>query len=75
MFAKKKRIDIYGTLEYPLAIGCAAFINKQGGKPIRTSSVKHFIKLPSGVTYIQTKNTHYYLHPPIQAVPVKGVQV
>lgn len=75
MFTKKKRIDIYGTLEYPLAIGCAAFIKKQEGKPIRTSSVKHFIKLPSGVTYIQTKNTHYYLHPPVKTAAVKGVRV
>ena len=31
MFTKKKRIDIYGTLEFPLAIGCAAFIKKQEG--------------------------------------------
>ena len=46
MFAKKKRIDIYGTLEFPLAIGCAAFIKKQEGDPIRTSSVKRFITLP-----------------------------
>lgn len=70
----KKRIDIYGTLEFPLTIGCAAFIKQQEGDPIRTSSVRHFIKLPSGVTYIQTKNTHYYLHPPAKAA-VKGVRV
>lgn len=70
----KNRIDIYGTLEFPLAIGCAAFIKETEGTR-RTSSVQHFIKLPSGVTYIQTENTHYYLHPPIKAVPVKGVQV
>ena len=57
MFAKKKRIDIYGTLEFPLTIGCAAFIKEAEGTR-RTSSVKHFITLPSGVTYIQTKNTH-----------------
>lgn len=75
MFAKKKRIDIYGTLEFPLAIGCAAFINKEEGDPIRTSSVRHFIKLPSGVTYIQTKNTHYYLHPPAKVAAIKGVRV
>ena len=29
----KKRIDIYGTLEFPLVIGCAAFIKKQEGDP------------------------------------------
>ena len=29
----KKRIDIYGTLEFPLAIGCAAFIKKQEAIP------------------------------------------
>lgn len=71
----KKRVDIYGTLEYPLAIGCAAFIKETGGEPFRTSTVKHFIKLPSGVTYIQTRNTHYYLHPPAKAPAVKGVRV
>ena len=71
----KKRIDIYGTLEFPPTIGCAAFIKKLEGEPIRTSPVKHFIKLPSGVVYIQTKNTHYYLHPPAKAAEVKGVRV
>ena len=75
MFAKKKRIDIYGTLEFPLTIGYAAFINKEEGDPIRTSSVKHFITLPSGVTYIQTKNTHYYLRPPAKAAAIKGVRI
>ena len=74
MFAKKKRIDIYGTLEFPLTIGCAAFIKKQEGDPIRSSSVKHFITLPSGVTYIQTKNTRYILRPPEKAA-AKGVRV
>ena len=68
----KKRIDIYGTLEFPLAIGCAAFIKEAGGTR-RTSSVKHFISLPSGVTYIETKNTHYVLHPPVSAA-AKGVR-
>lgn len=71
----KKRVDIYGTLEFPLAIGYAAFIKEANGNPIRTSTVKHFIKLPSGVTYIQTCNTHYYLHPPAKAPAVKGVRV
>ena len=51
----KKRIDIHGTLEFPLAIGCAAFIRQTVGGIIRTSPVKHFITLPSGVTYIQTQ--------------------
>ena len=55
----KKRIDIHGTLELPLAIGCAAFIRQTVGGLIRTSPVKHFITLPSGVTYIQTQNTRY----------------
>jgi len=27
------------------------------------------------VTYIQTKNTHYYLHPPAKAAAIKGVRV
>lgn len=42
---------------------------------IRTSPVKHFITLPSGVTYIQTQNTRYYLHPPAKAAAAKGVQI
>ena len=47
----KKRIDIHGTLEFPLVIGCAAFIWQSVGELIWTSPVKHFIRLPSGVTY------------------------
>ena len=70
----KKRIDIHGTLEFPLAIGCAAFIRQTVRGPIRTSPVKHFITLPSGATYIQTQNTRYYLHPP-HAAAAKGVQI
>lgn len=70
----KKRIDIYGTLEFPLTIGCAAFIRQTKGDPIRTTPVKHFITLPSGMIYIQTRNTHYYLHPPAKAAAVKGVR-
>lgn len=69
----KKRIDIYGTLEFPLAIGNAAFIKEATGTR-RTSSVKHFISLPSGVIYIETKNTHYVLHPPVKTA-AKGVRV
>ena len=68
----KKRIDIYGTLEFPLAIGCAAFIKEAEGTR-RTSSVKHFISTPSGVIYIETKNTHYVLHPPVKAT-AQGVR-
>lgn len=68
----KKRIDIYGTLEFPLVIGCAAFIKEAEGTR-RTSSVKHFITTPSGVTYIETKNTHYVLHPPTKTV-ARGVR-
>ena len=69
----KKRIEIYGTLEFPLSIGCAAFIKEAEGTR-RTSSVKHFITLPSGVTYIETKNTRYVLRPP-EKVAVNGVRV
>lgn len=68
----KKRIDIYGTLEFPLTIGCVAFIKEAEGTR-RTSSVKHFISMPSGVIYIETKNTHYVLHPPVKAT-AQGVR-
>lgn len=74
MFAKKKRIDIYGTLEFPLAIGCAAFIKEAEGTR-RTSTVQHFITMPSGVIHIETKNTRYVLRPPEKAAAVKGVRV
>lgn len=70
----KKRVDLYGTLEFPLVKGCSAFIRQVQGEPIRTSPVKHFITLPSGKIYIQTRNTHYYLHPPAKAA-AKGVRV
>lgn len=71
----KKRIVIRGTVEVPLAKGCVAFIRKVGEEPFRTSTVKHFITMPSGLTYIQTENTHYYLHPPTRAAAAKGVRV
>ena len=71
----KKRIVIRGTVEVPLAKGCVAFIRKEGEEPFRTSTVKHFITMPSGLTYIQTENTHYYLHPPTRAAAEKGVRV
>lgn len=64
----KKRLDVYGSLAYPLEIGCAAFI-QEADNCYWTSPVKHFIKLPSGITYIETRNTHYVLHPPT-AVPL-----
>ena len=31
MFAKKKRVELVGSLEYPLAIGNAAFIKEAAG--------------------------------------------
>ena len=71
----KKRIVIRGTVEVPLAKGCVAFIRKEGEEPFRTSTVKHFITMPSGLTYIQTENTHYYLHQPTRAAAAKGVRV
>lgn len=71
----KKRIVIRGTVEVPLAKGCVAFIRKEGEEPFRTSTVKHFITLPSGLTYIQTENTHYCLHPPTRAAAAKGGRV
>ena len=75
MHIKKRRVDILGTLAAALAIGSVAFINVQNGDPFRTSAVKHFIQLPFGVTYIQTENTHYYLHPPVREGAAKGVRV
>lgn len=70
----KKRVDIYGTLEYPLEIGLSAFVKEASGLR-RTSSVQHFICLPSGVVHIHTKNTHYVLHKPVQAPAVVEVHV
>ena len=71
----KKRIVIRGTVEVPLAKGCVAFIRKVGEEPFRTSTVKHFITMSSGLTYIQTENTHYYLHPPTRVAAAKGDRV
>ncbi len=70
----KKRIEITGTLQAPLTQGCAAFIQEAAGTR-RTSAVQHFVTCPSGVTYIETKNTHYVLHPPAKAPQKAGVQV
>lgn len=70
----KKRVDLYGTLEFPLTKGYSAFIRQEQGEPIRTTPVKHFITLPSGLVYFQTRNTHYYLHPPA-SVAAKGGHV
>ena len=39
MFAKKKRVELVGSLEYPLAIGNAAFIKEAAGLR-RTSTVQ-----------------------------------
>lgn len=69
----KKRIDLYGTLETPMEKGCVAYIKEVGKKPFRTSVVQHFMTSPSGLIYIQTKNTHYYLHPPVVADAAGGV--
>lgn len=74
MYSKKKRVDVHGTLAAALAIGSVAFINVQNGDAFRTSAVKHFIQLPFGIAYIQTENTHYYLHPPVREGAAKGVQ-
>lgn len=60
----KPSTHIYGTLEHPIYIGCAAFI-REGGKSRRTSPVKHYIKLRSGVTYIECRDESYMLHPPV----------
>ena len=73
MLFKKKCIELYGTLEYPLAIGYAAFIKEANGSR-RTSAVRHFITLPSGTVYIETENTHYILKP-LKATAAKGVSV
>ena len=55
---------IYGTLEFPLFRGCAAFI-KESGSSLRTSPVKHFLTLRSGVIYIECRDESYMLHPPV----------
>lgn len=73
MFTKKKRIELIGSLEYPLTIGNAAFIKEEEGIR-RTSTVQHFIQMPSGVIHIETKNTRYVLRPPASAA-AKGVRV
>ena len=72
MFARKKRVELYGTLEYPLSIGYAASIKEANGSR-RTSAVQHFITLPSGTVYIETQNTHYILKP-LKAMVAKGVR-
>ena len=72
MFARKKHVELYGTLEYPLSIGYAAFIKEANGSR-RTSAVQHFITLPSGTVYIETQNTHYILKP-LKAMAAKGVR-
>jgi len=72
MFMSKPSTHIYGTLEYPILRGCAAFI-KEGNKSRRTSPVKHFLTLRSGVIYIECRDESYMLHPPVSTtkeVPV-----
>lgn len=66
MITEKKRIEIYGTLKYPLECGQAAFIQESNGTR-RTSPVEHFITEPSGPVYIETKNTRYILNPIAEA--------
>ena len=73
MLPRKKRVELYGSLEYPLAIGYAAFIKEANGSR-RTSAVRHFITLPSGTVYIETENTHYILKP-LKETAAKGVRV
>ena len=73
MLSRKKRVELQGSLEYPLAIGYAAFIKEANGSR-RTSAVRHFITLPSGTVYIETENTHYILKP-LKATASKGVRV
>lgn len=43
MFMSKPSTHIYGTLEFPIFRGCAAFI-REGNKSRSTSPVKHFLK-------------------------------
>ena len=75
MHKKKKQVKLSGILMCPLAIGCSAFIQMQeGNDPIRTTAVKRFIRLPLGMTYIETRNTRYLLRQPGKAA-VKGVRV
>ena len=75
MYRKKKQVKVCGILMCPLAIGCSAFIqNQEGNDPIRTTAVKRFIRLPLGMTYIETRNTRYLLRQPGKAA-AKGVRV
>ena len=75
MYRKKKQVKLSGILMCPLVIGCSAFIQMQeGNDPIRTTAVKRFIRLPLGMTYIETRNTRYLLRRPGRAA-VKGVRV
>lgn len=73
MLPRKKRVELYGSLEYPLSVGCAAFIKEVNGSR-RTSAVQHFITLPSGTVYIETQNTHYILKP-LKGMAAKGARI
>lgn len=70
----KKRVKIYGTLEYPLSIGNVAFIEEKNRSPRITSAVQRFFKLPSGTFHIETRNTYYILKP-LAALGVGGKKV
>ena len=75
MYRKKKQVKLSGILMCPLAIGSSAFIQMQeGNDPIRTTAVKRFIRLPLGMTYIETRNTRYLVRRPGWAT-AKGVRV
>ena len=75
MYRKKNQVKLSGILMCPRAIGCSAFIQMQeGNDPIRTTAVKRFIRLPLGMTYIETRNTRYLLRRPGRAT-AKGVRV
>ncbi len=59
---KKKRVELWGSLIYPLSVGSSAYIARESKPPLITSPVMKFFRLPFGLTYIQTRNTHYVLH-------------
>lgn len=62
MFAMKKRVEIRGSLVYPLVKGQSAFIKEVNGLR-RTSAVQNFVECASGVIKIETENTRYVLRP------------
>lgn len=46
---------------------------EEGYDPFRTSTVRRFVKMPFGVTYIKTENSRYILRSPAKAA-VKEVR-